>query len=66
MNPQTIERYGQTSEAVAWKMALGALKDSDAPVWADPTGSLLRALAARGPRLNNGHFMRATVSSWVY
>lgn len=38
VNPQTIERYGLTSEAVAWEMALGALKDSDATVAIASTG----------------------------
>ncbi|MBF8723996.1 CinA family protein [Pseudomonas guariconensis] len=34
----TIERYGLTSEAVAWEMALGALKDSSANVAIATTG----------------------------
>ncbi|MEJ5863372.1 CinA family protein [Pseudomonas farsensis] len=34
----TIERYGLTSEAVAWEMALGALKDSQATVAIATTG----------------------------
>ncbi|MBI6939861.1 CinA family protein [Pseudomonas putida] len=38
VSPQTIERYGLTSEAVAWEMALGALKDSDASVAIASTG----------------------------
>jgi len=38
VSPQTIERYGLTSEAVAWEMALGALKDSDATVAIATTG----------------------------
>lgn len=32
VNSDTIERYGLTSEPVAWEMAMGALKDSDANV----------------------------------
>ncbi|MCI1036306.1 CinA family protein [Pseudomonas putida] len=35
---QTIDRFGLTSEAVAWEMALGALKDSDATVAIASTG----------------------------
>lgn len=35
---ETIERYGLTSEAVAWEMALGALRDSDANVVIATTG----------------------------
>ncbi|MBJ9975824.1 CinA family protein [Pseudomonas sp. S75] len=38
VSPETIERYGLTSEAVAWEMALGALKDSDASVAIATTG----------------------------
>lgn len=38
VSPHTIERYGLTSEAVAWEMALGALKDSDATVAIAATG----------------------------
>lgn len=38
VSPETIERYGLTSEAVAWEMALGALKDSDATVAIATTG----------------------------
>lgn len=38
VSPQTIERYGLTSEAVAWEMALGALKDSKATVAVATTG----------------------------
>ncbi|WP_409273344.1 CinA family protein [Pseudomonas sp. KCJK9111] len=38
VSPVTIERYGLTSEAVAWEMALGALKDSDATVAIATTG----------------------------
>lgn len=38
VNPQTIERYGLTSEAVAWEMAIGALKDSTANVAIATTG----------------------------
>ncbi|MCP6134557.1 CinA family protein, partial [Klebsiella pneumoniae] len=34
----TIERYGLTSEAVAWEMARGALKDSAATVAIATTG----------------------------
>lgn len=34
----TIERYGLTSEPVAWEMALGALKDSTANVAIATTG----------------------------
>ena len=35
---ETIERYGLTSEPVAWEMALGALRDSDANVVIATTG----------------------------
>ncbi|MNG84135.1 Nicotinamide-nucleotide amidohydrolase PncC [compost metagenome] len=38
VSPETIERYGLTSEAVAWEMALGALKDSHATVAIATTG----------------------------
>ena len=38
VSPVTIERYGLTSEAVAWEMALGALKDSQASVAIATTG----------------------------
>ncbi|MDR6713806.1 PncC family amidohydrolase [Pseudomonas hunanensis] len=38
VSPLTIERYGLTSEAVAWEMALGALKDSSATVAIATTG----------------------------
>lgn len=38
VSPVTIERYGLTSEAVAWEMALGALKDSTANVAIATTG----------------------------
>lgn len=38
VSPQTIERYGLTSEAVAWEMAMGALKNSDATVAIATTG----------------------------
>jgi len=38
VSAQTIERYGLTSEPVAWEMALGALKDSDANVVIATTG----------------------------
>ncbi|GLO16831.1 MULTISPECIES: CinA family protein [Pseudomonas] len=38
VSPETIERYGLTSEAVAWEMALGALRDSDANVVIATTG----------------------------
>src|SRR5690606_30824615 len=38
VSPLTIERYGLTSEAVAWEMALGALKDSTATVAIATTG----------------------------
>ncbi len=34
----TIERYGLTSEAVAWEMAIGALRDSTATVAIATTG----------------------------
>ncbi|AUF96381.1 PncC family amidohydrolase [Pseudomonas sp. BIGb0278] len=34
----TIERYGLTSEAVAWEMAMGALRDSTATVAIATTG----------------------------
>ena len=38
VSAETIERYGLTSEAVAWEMALGALRDSDANVVIATTG----------------------------
>ncbi len=38
VSAETIERYGLTSEAVAWEMALGALRDSDASVVIATTG----------------------------
>lgn len=38
VSAETIERYGLTSEAVAWEMALGALRDSDATVVIATTG----------------------------
>lgn len=38
VSPETIERYGLTSEAVAWEMALGALRNSDANVVIATTG----------------------------
>lgn len=38
VSAETIERYGLTSEAVAWEMALGALRGSDANVVIATTG----------------------------
>lgn len=38
VTPETIERYGLTSEAVAWEMAIGALKDSKADIAIATTG----------------------------
>ncbi|CAI8909222.1 CinA family protein [Pseudomonas soli] len=38
VDPQTIERFGLTSEAVAWEMARGALRDSQASVAIATTG----------------------------
>ncbi|MCI0914207.1 CinA family protein [Pseudomonas putida] len=38
VSAETIERYGLTSEPVAWEMAQGALKDSDANVVIATTG----------------------------
>lgn len=38
VSPETIERYGLTSEPVAGEMALGALRDSDANVVIATTG----------------------------
>ncbi|MDF0729524.1 CinA family protein [Pseudomonas entomophila] len=38
VSAETIERYGLTSEAVAWEMALGALRDSGANVVIATTG----------------------------
>ncbi|WLP08404.1 CinA family protein [Pseudomonas putida] len=38
VSAETIERYGLTSEPVAWEMAIGALKDSDANVVIATTG----------------------------
>ena len=38
VSAETIERYGLTSETVAWEMALGALRDSDANVVIATTG----------------------------
>ncbi|WP_312933232.1 CinA family protein [Pseudomonas sp.] len=38
VDPATIERFGLTSEAVAWEMARGALRDSQANVAIATTG----------------------------
>ncbi|MCO7519127.1 MULTISPECIES: CinA family protein [unclassified Pseudomonas] len=49
VNPETIERYGLTSEAVAWEMALGALQDSEATVAIATTGVAGPAAEGRIP-----------------
>ena len=46
VDPQTIERFGLTSEAVAWEMARGALRDSQASVAIATTGVVRMAPSA--------------------
>ncbi len=56
---QTIERYGLTSEAVAWEMALGALKDSDATVAIASTG-------VAGPQPQDGIAPGTVCFAWAF
>lgn len=59
VSPQTIERYGLTSEAVAWEMALGALKDSDATVAIASTG-------VAGPQPQDGIAPGTVCFAWAF
>lgn len=59
VDPQTIERYGLTSEAVAWEMALGALKDSDASVAIACTG-------VAGPQAQDGIAPGTLCFAWAF
>ncbi|WP_434519716.1 CinA family protein [Pseudomonas sp. NFX1] len=59
VSQQTIERYGLTSEAVAWEMALGALKDSDATVAIASTG-------VAGPEPQDGIAPGTVCFAWAF
>ncbi|WP_449432702.1 CinA family protein [Pseudomonas putida] len=59
VSPQTIERYGLTSEAVAWEMALGALKDSNANVAVATTG-------VAGPESEGGVLPGTMCFAWAF
>ncbi|WP_422422191.1 CinA family protein [Pseudomonas sp. GZD-222] len=59
VNPETIERYGLTSEAVAWEMAVGALKDSDANVVIATTGGA-------GPNPESGILPGTLCFAWAF
>lgn len=57
--PRTIERYGLTGEAVAWEMALGALRDSDANVVIATTG-------VAGPEPQDGVAPGTLCFAWAF
>nr|WP_314873094.1 CinA family protein [uncultured Pseudomonas sp.] len=55
----TIERYGLTSEAVAWEMAMGALRDSAATVAIATTG-------VAGPEATDGIAPGTLCFAWAF
>ncbi|MEE1864886.1 CinA family protein [Pseudomonas auratipiscis] len=59
VNPETIERYGLTSEAVAGEMSVGALMDSDANVAVATTG-------VAGPAPESGVLPGTLCFAWAF
>lgn len=59
ISSQTIDRFGLTSEAVAWEMAVGALKDSDATVAIASTG-------VTGPEPQDGIIPGTVCFAWAF
>lgn len=59
VTPETIERYGLTSEAVAWEMAIGALKDSEVDIAIATTG-------VAGPEPESGIAPGTLCFAWAF